>query len=81
MADEVFKRRTLDQTTAVHEIERLFGKEFVYENENGNLAINRAVLAELEWLFGKSGNVDGVSDRNPTNPDDSKIDRLAVAIW
>lgn len=32
------------QSDAVYDIENIFGRDFVYENERGNLAINRKVL-------------------------------------
>jgi hypothetical protein len=48
--DEVMRRGVLDHATAVHEIEKIFGNEFIYENENGNWAINPDVLAALRKL-------------------------------
>jgi hypothetical protein len=45
MLAEVEREGDLYQETAVYEIEQKFGQEFVYENENGNPAIERRVLA------------------------------------
>jgi uncharacterized protein DUF6953 len=42
--------KTLYQEDVVDEIERKFGKKFIYENENGNLAIARAVLVEFRQI-------------------------------
>jgi Family of unknown function (DUF6953) len=50
MFEQLEKRGDLAQDDAAYGIERNFGKEFVYENENGNLAISRAVLAEFTKL-------------------------------
>ncbi len=50
MYDEVMRRGVLDHQTAVHEIPTKFGREFIYENENGNPAIKRDVLNEFEKL-------------------------------
>jgi hypothetical protein len=44
----------LFQEEAIEEIESKFGAEFVYENENGNLAINRQVLKEFRKLTEKT---------------------------
>jgi hypothetical protein len=44
MAGEVRKKAELHQEDAVDHIERSFGGEFTYENENGNLAIAKSVL-------------------------------------
>ena len=40
----------LYQEVVVYEIQDTFGDEFVYTNENGNLAIDRRVLAEFRKL-------------------------------
>lgn len=37
----------LYQEVVVYEIQDQFGEDFVYENENGNLAISRKVLSEF----------------------------------
>lgn len=38
------------QEDVVYEIKDLYGSEFTYENENGNLAIEQKVLAEFRKL-------------------------------
>lgn len=49
----IFMRTLLDQKgelyqeEAAAEIENKFGSDFVYENENGNIAIHRKVLEEF----------------------------------
>jgi hypothetical protein len=45
MLDEVTRNGELHQETAVSDIASKFGLEFTYDNENGNLAIRRDVLA------------------------------------
>ena len=40
----------LYQDDAAYQIEGLFGSEFIYENENGNPAIDRRVLKEFRAL-------------------------------
>ena len=40
----------LYQNEIVHDIQERYGDEFVYTNENGNLAINRRVLVEFQKL-------------------------------
>ncbi len=50
MADEVHEKRRLDQWDAVQEIEKRFGEEHLYENENGNPAISRRALKEFRKL-------------------------------
>jgi hypothetical protein len=54
MFDEVNRRSVLDQETAVDQIQRKFGKQFVYENVNGNPAISMDVLAAFRKLGGDS---------------------------
>jgi hypothetical protein len=54
MFDEVMRREFLDQATAPHEIQMKFGKEFIYENENGNSGIEPYVLTAFEELSGDS---------------------------
>ena len=44
----------LYQDEAAWSIQKTFGKEFVYQNENGNLAISKKVLAEFRELTEKS---------------------------
>lgn len=50
MLDELRREKYLYQEIAVAEIETRFGASFVYENENGNLAISREVLAAFRKL-------------------------------
>jgi hypothetical protein len=55
MFEELQRKDVLDQADAAAQIQRKFGKEFIYENENGNLAIRRDVLAEFrkfapDWI-------------------------------
>jgi hypothetical protein len=54
MLEEVMRRSSLEQETAVHQIQMKFGKEFTYENENGNPAINKDILAAFRKLNGDS---------------------------
>ena len=42
--------KTLYQEVIVYEIQQQYGGEFVYINENGNLAIGRKVLSEFRKL-------------------------------
>jgi len=50
MVEQVELKGPLDQATAAEHIRAKFGKQFTYENENGNLAIDKAVLALfLRW--------------------------------
>jgi len=53
MAVEVEREGLLIQKVAAFEIEKRFGKEFVYVNENGNRAINEEVLNEFDKLAPK----------------------------
>ena len=48
MLSELERSDFLDQGVAVFHIKENFGKEFVYENEAGNLAISRKVLDEFK---------------------------------
>lgn len=50
MLEQLEKRRELYQEDIVFEIERKFGSAFVYDNENGNRAIDKKVLAEFREL-------------------------------
>ena len=50
MAEELDRVEYLYQETAVYEIQTRFGDEFVYTNDNGNLAISREVLREFRKL-------------------------------
>ncbi len=50
MAAQLREKKELYQEDVAYEIERRFGSEFVYENENGNTAIDKRVLAEFRRL-------------------------------
>jgi hypothetical protein len=50
IAQELEKRKYLYQEDIVFEIERKFGPEFVFINENGNMAIIKEVLKEFRNL-------------------------------
>jgi hypothetical protein len=50
MLDEVTRKGELHQETAASDIALKFGLEFTYDNENGNLAIRRDVLAAFRIL-------------------------------
>lgn len=54
MFDEVNRRNSLDQETAAHQIQMKFGKEFIYENQNGNPAINKDVVTAFRKLTGNA---------------------------
>jgi hypothetical protein len=47
MVEQLKEEDPLYQEVVVYEIQERFGDEFVYENENGNLAISRKVLSEF----------------------------------
>ena len=48
MFAELTASKYLEQSAAVHEIYQKFGEQFVYDNENGNLAIDKKVLSEFK---------------------------------
>ena len=50
MLDQLKEQRDLHQETVVFDIRKKFGDGFVYTNENGNLAIARAVLTAFRKL-------------------------------
>lgn len=52
MIDQIDERQHVYQAEMVDEIELKFGSEWVYENENGNMAISPKVLAEFRKLHG-----------------------------
>jgi len=54
MVEELRRSNYLYQETAVMEIATKFGDDFVYFNENGNLAISKAVLTQFRKLTGES---------------------------
>ncbi len=52
MLGELNREDCLHQEAVVSDIESKFGEEFVYTNENGNLAIRRQVLKEFRSISG-----------------------------
>lgn len=50
MLSELKKVKNLDQEVAVYKIRQNFGNDFVYQNENGNPAIDKGVLKEFRKL-------------------------------
>lgn len=50
MLNRLNDQKTLYQEMVVYEIKRQYGDEFVYTNENGNLAIRQDVLKEFRKL-------------------------------
>ncbi|MDM5181751.1 hypothetical protein PO883_31720 [Massilia sp. DJPM01] len=50
MFDQLTATRYLEQASAVWNIEKKFGKDFVYDNDSGNQAIDKKVLAEFRKL-------------------------------
>ena len=58
MFDKLEENNSLYQYDIVHDIENTYGDEFVYQNENGNMAIEKKVLTafnkfkeenDIEW--------------------------------
>ena len=47
------KTKYLYQEDVVYQIEKKFGRAFVYDNENGNPAIEKKVLAAFRKLSGE----------------------------
>ena len=58
MEEEVRKKRELYQEVAAWHIKNYFGDDFVYINVNGNLAIDKKVLAEFRKLTEKAVSLD-----------------------
>ena len=54
MLAEVTRYRTLNQDDAVGQIDLKFGSHFTYENERGNSAISKTVLAAFNKITGDS---------------------------
>jgi hypothetical protein len=50
MAGELERRGYLEQAYAVAEIERKFGGDFVYQNDNGNPAIDKRIIRAFRKL-------------------------------
>ena len=53
MLTELQAQGVLYQEEAVYSIQEKFGDDFVYLNDNGNLAISRSVLKEFRLLTGE----------------------------
>lgn len=54
MHDKVTWEKVLYQDEAVKQIEQLFGKDWVYENDHGRRGIDRRVLTTFRKLHGGS---------------------------
>lgn len=52
MFDEVLNNDYLEQGAVVGVILKKFGNDFVYQNDNGNLAVEKKVLTEFNNLSG-----------------------------
>jgi len=50
MLDEIDRAKDLCQDDVVDKIARTFGSEFVYDNDAGNMAISKKVLAAFNKL-------------------------------
>ena len=50
MLNKLQENNSLYQYDAVHDIENIYGNEFVYENESGNMAIAKKVLNAFSKL-------------------------------
>lgn len=50
MLEQLTTHRVLEQYAAVAEIEERFGSQFVYENDNGNPAIDKKVLTRFKAI-------------------------------
>ena len=50
MLEELKREKYLYQEVVVYEIAERFGEKFTYDNENGNLAIDKSVLREFRRL-------------------------------
>jgi hypothetical protein len=50
MLAKIEAKKWLYQETVVYEISKTFGKEFVYQNASGNLAIGKQVLKNFKKL-------------------------------
>jgi hypothetical protein len=77
MFEQISKKRELYHEEVVYQIEEKFGTKFVYENQEGNLAISREVLKEFRKLTEKTV----VWSRSELfwrfrSDDDSKVGRL-----
>lgn len=52
MLKELDRQKYLYQADVVYEIEKRFGEQFVYDNQNGNRAIDGRVLKAFRTLTG-----------------------------
>lgn len=52
MIEQIGEKRPLYQDHAAWEIKKRFGDAFVYDNENGNPAIQQSVLKKFRGLSG-----------------------------
>lgn len=52
MLEQIGEKKPLYQDKAAWEIKKKFGSSFVYDNENGNPAIEKAVLDKFRKLSG-----------------------------
>ncbi|MEX5269056.1 DUF6953 family protein [Kocuria sabuli] len=50
LIERILDEKTVYQEHIVHDLERKFGTEWVYQNENGNPAINKTVLTKFRKL-------------------------------
>lgn len=50
MLAELMAAKYLEQGAVVYRISEKFGDQFVYQNDNGNMAINKKVLKEFKAL-------------------------------
>ena len=50
MFDEIKAGKNLYQNEVVYTIQKKFGKDFIYQNDNGNLAIAKKVLGAFNKL-------------------------------
>ena len=55
MINEILEKGYVYQEYLVHDIQEKFGEEYVYVNENGNVAISKKVLNELKKLKDVNG--------------------------
>jgi len=55
MINEILGKGYVYQEYLVHDIQKKFGEEYVYVNENGNLAISKKVLNEFKKLKDVNG--------------------------
>lgn len=55
MINEILEKGYVYQEYLVHDIQEKFGEEYVYVNENGNLAISKKVLNEFKKLKDVNG--------------------------